>query len=145
MILYDIYDIGYYLDSKTLEPTTNLEVEEIVHISHDFSGVFYCSGYVVVFSRNRIELLTQDKYTELTIINGRIYNNGLQINQHLKLPIVKSGLLFKLPHGDDEYGVKIVAKNTNNRLERAIRLTSLNWVKGDTKYKEYKRKVLLGG
>lgn len=145
MILYDIYDIGYYLDSKTLEPTTNLEVEEIVHISHDFSGVFNCRGYVVVFSRNRIELLTQDKYTELTIINGRIYNNGLQINQHLKLPIVKSGLLFKLPHGDDEYGVKIVAKNTNNRLERAIRLTSLNWVKGDTKYKEYKRKVLLGG
>ena len=145
MILYDIYDIGYYLDSKTLEPTTNLELEEIVHISKDFSGIFYCRGHVIVFSRNRIELLTQDKYTELTITNGRVYNNGLQINQHLKLPIVKSGLLFKLPHGDDEYGVKIVAKNINNRLERNIKLTSLNWIKGNTKYKEYKRKVLLGG
>ena len=65
MILYDIYDIGYYLDSKTLEPTTDLKVEEIVRISSDFSGIFYCRGYVVVFSRNRIELLTQDKRTEL--------------------------------------------------------------------------------
>lgn len=145
MILYDIYDIGYYLDSKTLEPTTNLELEEIARISKDFSGIFYCRGYVIVFSRNRIELLTQDKYTELTITNGRVYNNGLQINQHLKLPIVKSGLLFKLPHGDDDCGVKIVAKNINNRLERNIKLTSLNWIKGNTKYKEYKRKVLLGG
>ena len=145
MLLYDIFGIGHYLDSKTLEPISDISLKEIVRVTATFTGTFLCRGYVILFSRHKIELLTQDSYTKLTIKSGRIYNNGLQINHKLKLPIVKSGLLFLLPEGDDKYGVKIIAKNIDNRLKREIKLTDLDWVKEDTKYREYKRKLLLGG
>lgn len=143
MIVYDIFGSGHYLDSKTLEVTSDISCKVIQRAPLFFCGEYVCNGYVILFERNKIELFNDTVHTVLSIDNGCVYNNGLKINNKLKLPNLSKDTIFLVPELSDKYSIKLQVKDLQTNRKKLIKLSDLDWVSSTTMYKQYRRRILL--
>ncbi len=132
MIVYDIFGSGHYLDSKTLEVTSDISCKVIQRAPLFFCGEYVCNGYVILFERNKIELFNDTVHTVLSIDNGCVYNNGLKINNKLKLPNLSKDTIFLVPELSDKYSIKLQVKdlgcvyNNGLKINNKLKLPNLS-------------------
>lgn len=145
MLIYDIFGSGHYLDSKTLEVTNDISCKVIQRATVFFYGEYLCNDYVILFERNKIELFSDTVGTILSIDDGCIYNNGLKINNKLKLPNLSKDTIFLVPEASDKYGVKLHVKDLQTNRKKLIKFSDLDWVSSEGLYRLYRRRILLRG